>query len=391
MNVKRLTDLLSATAIVIVSFLTSKWLVYDFLSISYFAPMEKASDFRISDFYNIVADGREVRTLDSQIVVVNIDGCSRDMIADVVEQIDFCAPKAIGLDVLFDYPGPDDSHLLSVLSECENLVLPVSVIYDSGKVTGLAGSFFYDSLPKDRYYGAVNLAGSDARSVIREFRPFFIESKDTIFNFSVQLARMTESKTAGYLLARKDSLETIFYPSREFEIIDAADVLRSQDLLRDKTVLVGAINDFSDKHETPAVADMPGILVHANTLATILHKDYIRKSGKAIDWSIAFILCFLVVFTNLKLRPFDSGAMLVRILQMLMLYFIVMIGCKLFINNHIYIDFSYPLMMVGTGLVTTDMLLGLFSFGKFIYERPKKIYLRHKITKNEKTDSDIDI
>lgn len=368
-----------ALAIVVVSFLASRWLAYDFLSISYFAPMEKASDFQVSDFYNIVADGREVRTLDSSIVLVNIDGCSRDQIADAVEQTDFCGPRAIGLDVFFDYPGSDDSRLVSVMSECGNLVLPLNVLYnDAGKAEGISGSFFYDSLPDGRLYGAVNLAGNDARSVIRQFRPFFTVDRDTIFNFVVQLAFKADPEAAGYLLDRGKSLENIYYPSREFEIINAEDILQSRDILRDKTVLIGTLNDFSDEHMTPTESAMPGVLIQAHTLATILHRDYVRETGKAVDWSIAFILCFLVVFVNLWLWPYDFGALLVRLLQMLMLYLIVLAGCRLFISRHICVNFSFPLLMVGIGLMVTDILMGIVSSGRILYSRSRQIYSRHK-------------
>ncbi len=377
--------------IVIIAFLTSRWLAYDFLSISYFAPMEKASDFQVSDFYNIVADGREVRTLDSQIVIVSIDGCSREQIANAVEQIDFCAPKAVGLDIFFSYPGHNDSCLISVLSDCENLVLPAKISHDS-RADSLYGSFFYNQLPPDRIYGAVNLSGSNAQSVIRDFRPYFHIQTDTVENFAVALARIADPGLSDILHDRRKDMEIIYYPSREFEVIKAVDILNNKEYLQDKIVLIGAVNDLSDKHVTPVDSQMSGVFIHAYTLSTILYQNYITETGKVIDWIIAIFLCTLVVFINVWLWPYDFGALLVRIVQMVLLYLIVYSGCRLYINHQICVNFSFPLLMVGLGLLVTDIIYGLVGSYHFIRIQldKKKNFHTAKHKKDEKINSDTD-
>lgn len=372
---------LFAVIIVVLSFATSRWLAYDFLSISYFAPMEKAGDFEVSDFYNIVADGRAVSQLDSNIVIVSVDGCSREQIAEVVEQVDFCEPRAVGLDIFFDWPGDDDSFLIETVSECAHLVLPVSVSYstDTGIAGRTEGSFFYEHLPSDRVYGFVNLAGDSNRSVIREFRPFFLRETDTLCSFAVEITRMADPVAVATLFKRNNDHELINYPSREFDVIYPEEVLVSQEILRDKIVLIGTLNDLSDMHITPVSAQMPGILIHAHTVATILNGDYIKESGNAVDWTIAVVLCFIIVLINVFLWPYDAGALLVRIFQIGMLYLIVWCGCRIFISYHVSVNFSFPLLMVGLGLLVTDIWFGILGglkwlsvkFGKFLCQKNK--------------------
>lgn len=379
---------LFAVVIVVLAFATSRWLAYDFLSISYFAPMEKAGDFEVSDFYNIVADGRAVRQLDPQIVIVSVDDCSREQIAEVVEQVDFCEPRAVGLDIFFDWPGDDDSFLIETLSECAHLVLPVSVSYSSD--TGIAcrteGSFFYGLLPSDRVYGFVNLAGDSNRSVIREFRPFFLRDTDTLSSFAVEITRMADPAAVANLFKRNNEHELIYYPSREFEVIYPEEVLASQEALRGKIVLIGTLDDLADMHITPVSAQMPGILVHAHTVATILNGDYIKESGKAVDWTIAVVLCFIIVLINVFLWPYDAGALLVRIVQMGLLYLIVWCGCRLFVSCHVSVNFSFPLLMVGLGLLVTDIWFGMVGGWKWMAVKLGK-FLRHKNKNDEDTSN----
>ncbi len=83
------------------------------------------SDFTINDFYSHVADKRAVRTLDPDIVMIDIGELDRDGIADAIEMVSLCAPKAVGVDILFGEPKEDDSRIINALRGCPNLVMAV--------------------------------------------------------------------------------------------------------------------------------------------------------------------------------------------------------------------------------------------------------------------------
>ena len=132
-----LKKLLSDIGITILAFALSWLLIYDITQISYFAPLEKASDFETTDFYQIVDDRRSVRPYSDDIVVVGIDDLSRDEIADAIYMISLCSPAAVGIDILFGYQQPDDQKLVEAISALPNAVVPdtSSYIYSSFPVT----------------------------------------------------------------------------------------------------------------------------------------------------------------------------------------------------------------------------------------------------------------
>ena len=82
--------ILHLTGMVAVAFGLSFFMIYDLSSVSFLSPMEKAGDFTVSDFYQLVADGRNVHTLEHRVVVVSIDGHSRDGITATLEAVNFC-------------------------------------------------------------------------------------------------------------------------------------------------------------------------------------------------------------------------------------------------------------------------------------------------------------
>lgn len=88
---------LKSVVITVMTMLFSHLVVYDLMSVSFFSSMEKASDFRFSDFYTIVADDRAVSSIDDDIVIVPADGYTRRDMARVIDDIDFCDPGGVGL------------------------------------------------------------------------------------------------------------------------------------------------------------------------------------------------------------------------------------------------------------------------------------------------------
>ncbi len=345
------------------AFMFSHWLAYDVSSLSFFMGMDGGEEDPISDYYHFIANKRAVRKYDPSIVVVGIDGCSRAEIADVIERIEFCQPKVIGLDVIFPYESSEGPLLMEAVSGCENIVLPVSLSYnyaDDRFEESEANTFFYDSLD-DGSFGAVNLVASDATSVVREFRPIFMTTDGGLDNFALKIASVADPSMADYVRERGNELETISYATVDFEIIEAEDVLSSMDLLRDKIVLVGTVKDYSDMHITPVEPRMPGVLIHAYTVAMILGGDFIKELPVWSNWLIAIVLCYLVVFLNLKLKSCQIRSIVVRLVQAIMLYAIVTTGCHLFIRCNVYLNLTFPVVMVGLGLVACDVCSGAYK------------------------------
>lgn len=351
---------LKTFGITVLAFLLSLVLFQPFaLSITSLVSVPEKSDFNITDFYAIVADSRPIKTLDPHILIVDISSCDRDGIADVLDILSFCDPLAVGLDVVFSESwGPDgDAWLLSAVENCPNLVIAASLAQESESSFRLAEtSFFQDSL--GIRIGAINLPAKYPRATIREFPVWFPSGNDTIPSFATAVAKLAAPDAAEFLLKRGNRLELINYPSRKFEIIRPEELIDKAELIHDRVVLVGAAEDFYDIHATPTDSRMPGVLIHAYSIATILDAGYIRVLNSFQNWLLAFLSCLAVIYISLKLTSGIKGIVM-RVTQVGILYLVLVVGYHFFITYDILIDFSYTLLILSFGLFACDIWNGV--------------------------------
>ncbi len=364
---------LNALVITAIAFGLSHWIAYDLTSISAFAPMEKTMDFDLTDVYSTVADKRAKRTLSDDIVIVSIDGCSREGITEAIDYVDYLNPAAIGLDVFFNYPAATDSELISSLTQNPNIVLPVALQLVEGQAS-IFGSYFYDDI-SIAHKGVVNLSANSVRNVIRDFEPEYVVGGDTIRSFATEIAKVAAPEKYEVLMARGRSKETINYPSWEFEIIPVDDLSNGDIPLEEvrqsiegKVVLIGNIFDQSDFHLTPIDEGMAGLLIHARALQTILDSCYIEETSEAISWVMAIALSFIFILLVLviKKRCAFEGCF-VRFLQLALMYAFLVLGCNVFAHRGDYLNFAPTLLMFGLGMFAMDIWLG---FLKAVKVRP---------------------
>lgn len=368
---KKFTPWIRIIGIVLLTYIISHLLIYDISSISYFKPMDKPKEVAITDFYQIVANKTNIKVLNQDIVIIAIDSCGRKEIAHLLEVIDFCNPAAVGLDVLFNYPSADDSLLIEAIEGCANLVLPCSVIYDtqSKNCTGYNGSFFYNQLVSQKEYGAVNLAGNDMQSLIREFRPFHLCNGDTIKSFASALVEIANQESFNNLKERKNDVETINFTDNEYAVYMPDEVLEFSNELEGKVVLIGSINEPWDFHVTPVSTQMPGIMIHAHSIATILGNTFIKELNGWIIWFLAVVLSTAMLLIKEKLDNIKFESFIMRIIQILMLYIIIVTGYWIFSRCQLSIDFAIPLMMVGLIFMARDIWVGCESLIQTIKEK----------------------
>lgn len=371
---KKFTPWIRIIGIVLLTYIISHLLIYDISSISYFKPMDKPKEVAITDFYQIVANKTNIKVLNQDIVIIAIDSCGRKEIAHLLEVIDFCNPAAVGLDVLFNYPSADDSLLIEAIEGCANLVLPCSVIYDtqSKNCTGYNGSFFYNQLVSQKEYGAVNLAGNDMQSLIREFRPFHLCNGDTIKSFASALVEIANQESFNNLRERKNDVETINFTDNEYAVYMPDEVLEFSNELEGKVVLIGSINEPWDFHVTPVSTQMPGIMIHAHSIATILGNTFIKELNGWIIWFLAVVLSTAMLLIKEKLDNIKFESFIMRIIQILMLYIIIVTGYWIFSRCQLSIDFAIPLMMVGLIFMARDIWVGCESLIQTIKEKNRQ-------------------
>lgn len=377
-RLKRLSLPLNALAITAIAFGLSYFIKYDLGSISAFAPMEKATDFDLTDVYNTVADRRASRTLSDDIVIVSIDGCSREDIMEVVDYVDYLNPSAIGLDVFFNYPAEGDAGLIESLTQCDNLVFPVG-LRRIGDEAAIFGSYFYDNTSIG-HRGVVNLSVDSHLSVVRNFQSEYIVGRDTLRSFCAELAKVADPKAYSRLKVRGGKSEVINYPSWEFEFIPAKDLTRggipfeeARQSVEGKVVLIGSVSDPSDFHLTPIDERMPGLLIHARALQTILDSCYVDETSDFLSWVMATLLSFAFILLVLVIKeyvPFEG--LVVRAAQFILIYLFLVLGCNAFARHGNYLNFGPTLLMIGLGMLANDIWLGLVDFVKNIQNRKKR-------------------
>lgn len=362
--------LLKALGITALAFALSLLLVkpISFSATSLFAPPEK-DDYTIADFYADVADRRPVRTLDDNIVIVDIGMMDRYEIAGLLEIVSLCGPRVVGLDVMFEQEMDGDSVLLQAIeANGSTLVMPVTVRQGADGHYAL-GERSYFHTPRCDDAGVVNLPGKVEGGTIREFATSFRMSDGTEWpSFVVAVAEKADPEAMRRLRERGNRLEVIDYPSREFTVIPGEQLFDRAEEITGKIVLIGALNDLGDMHSTPVNSYLSGVRIHASALSTILTGNYYNTGSVVTDWLMAWILCYLVTLAGVVVNVKIKG-LVVRVIQLVLVYLTVLIGYKLYVDERIIINFSYTLLMVTFGLFATDIWNGVAGLWQTVRER----------------------
>ena len=329
----------------------------DISSLSSFNPAERNVDFCSADFYQMVADGRSEKVLDDQIVIVPIDELSRQGICHLLEDLSLCSPLAIGLDVFFQFPMEGDDKLLDVLCQTERLVTPMGVVPHAGAAPAVMGSYLLDSLAASQR-GIVNMNITRRYHVVRDFLPLYQTDRGDMAHFVLALARQADPSAAEALCKQSGGDLTqpvsIDYASREFETIPPSEVLERIDDIEGRIVLLGAVSDAQDIHITPVDDSMPGILIHAHALSTILRQHCKSQMPPWALWVLGILIGILFVGAKIGFDQVAGGNTLMRLFQLFMLLIIVYIGCVLYIQYDFVLELSLPLAVVALGFVALD-------------------------------------
>lgn len=371
-------NLIHVLGITVLAVLFARIIVYDLMSLSVFAPMEKATDFQMLDIYQSVAESKAIHHLSSDVTIVSIDGYSRADVLDAINLISEYSPAAIGLDIFFPIPEVDNTYLLSTLSTAPNMVCSGMFERDQDASTfhHLKQSFFEDSI--NVTYGYVNLNASSQRDVIRQFVPYVLTSNgDTLFSMPANLARLYSPKRFNTCIARNSREETIAFENIEFPIIPVQDILSGEadeTLLTNRVVLIGDVQNINDSYLSPLHEPIPGIKLHAYALQTILSGNYINSSATWLNWFIAILLCMFFVVCNIfaKYRLGNLDNLFIRIAQFVIMYILLVIGCVYFARHHAYIDFSPSILMIGFGAVAFDLWFGCYTLYELIKSKISK-------------------
>lgn len=259
-------------------------------------------DFNMTDFYSLAANSRPVRELDKDILIVDIENKSRSEITDLIELLPYLNLKGAALDVTFNElkDSTDDARLLKALLAYPSIILAAAVS-SSAETADLEiesqeyviddYSFFYPQTKDSLLYGAVNLPTKYVGGTIRNFpEDFKIKGGGSLPSFVTAIARRVDPQAAARLKSRGNFMEPIDFPSREFDVVTIDDLFVSPELSDGKILLIGALGEQEDIHSTPVSREMPGVLIHAYALSTVLRNSYYDVTPKWVNIIMAFLL-----------------------------------------------------------------------------------------------------
>lgn len=367
------------TGITLLAILMTRFVIYDFSSLSAFMPMEKATDFEMSDLYNAVEENKAEHHLSQDVCVIGLDNCSREGVLDIVNLVSAYGPAAIGLDIVFPWPEQDNSYLLSTLSETPDLVCvnKVQPTEDDATRYEVVPASFYESLISPRY-GHAKLVAYSTRAVVRRFYSYVLTAEgDTLLSLPAALAKTARPERYEELLRRNTQEEIIDYTTREIPVYTAEELLEGkldEDALAGKVVLLGDVNNMQDAYLTPLNGAMAGVMIHACATQTILTGSYINITPPWVNWCMGILLCIILaaLLMEARNRMSNVGSMVIRLAQVAIMYQIIVFGCKYYAEQHMYLDFSPSLLMIGLGALAFDIWFGLYGIVKFV---------QHKISK----------
>lgn len=347
-------------------------LVLKGLSLSPLNDIGSNGDFEMSDIYIKILDNKSLRKL-SDVAIVGIDGLNRDNVGDLIEEIaTYSSPKAIGLDILFHEFRERDTMFIPQMMRCDDLTNLVFANALDNKVGGeyqnIEFSYFQDFIPFNT--GTINLDAETRYEVMRNLKIEYRACGQKVNTLPMEMIRLADDSLYSELKNLGEESLMIYYPANIIEVFTCDEILSDKvdlSVFTGKYVLMGDINLMSDCFMTP-LGSMPGVMVHAYALNTLLEQRIVSKSPNFVIWIIAIFICFLFTSLDLLLRKSVHAAkfFLMRICQGFVIILLIVLGVCLLDSTGVYLNIALPLSMIAMGLLSNDIIFGLCDIYQII-------------------------
>ena len=290
----------------VVAFLLGYVLWLASLNLSIFNPLKQAlEDFKMTDVYfEILRDDSKDKEYSDKVVLVDMTRQSmRRDIARTIENINACEPRVLMVDLVFQFPHSDvtdDEPLFeAVVDGRERDIFSYKLVdYDAerGAFKGSVKSFFsdIDSLT----WGYSNIMQNRPGSSVR----LYTLSQQLGDSVAWSMPYLAACRYLGREPKSKDTRQRIIvYGDVDFHVIDCDSVTQYADLLRDKVVILGALDEESDKHVTP-IGKKPGMVIQAYSTLSYLEHPSLRSMSRFVSFLIAFVLCMFCAKVGWHIR-----------------------------------------------------------------------------------------
>lgn len=306
--------------------------------------LPKSSAGSVYDYY-CLRTYSELGEDDSDVLIVNISNYPREVIGKAISRIDEAGAKVIGLDAVYEQEQPGDSaNIIAPLCSVENVVIGISLERLSGKRDW--------NTPKGSYFAEDNSLDEAITNMYKEGRAigttYSVSGRQYPF-FAWAVAQkydptLNEDLVKGQYINYGD-----YYYDPEHKPYDALRLIGDdEDYFEDfkeaaqgKIVLLGVISKNEDRHYLPSGDYVPGVLIHAYAVSSMIHRNYVKNLPVWLLWSLSALLCFLMTcyFLYLEAKPKKIFARLYKVLEIGLLFVLHFIGLIAF-RDGLFLDLT---------------------------------------------------
>lgn len=322
-------------------------------------PVKKAfSDFSMTDVFYEIQNSSGVKEINNDIVLVDMTELyDRRKIADCMTNINKCNPKVLVVDLIFERPSYDEGeneYLINAVSSLDNAMFSCKLTdydYINDRFRKVRRSFF--SYEGDGITWAFsNVISGEGYGCIRKYSQNEHINNNVIYSLPyMAVCKYTNTKPEEATPKQRN----IEYSHTDFVVIPHNDVLKYKNLIKNKIVILGTINEEADTHITP-LGKMPGMKIQAYAMISSMshHKVFVLNDFFCILLTI--VLCYMssAVGSHLTQKHKYYYLYWIKFYYFLLTAFLVWISFLLFSKYNFYISLLFPL--IGLALVETARL-----------------------------------
>lgn len=329
--------------------------------ISLLNPVERAlENFRMTDFFCDIENGDAPQDTSEVITIVDMSEVfDRAKLAEIVETIDSLQPAVIGVDIRFDGEREDISGNERLVEAVLNVTSPIIWANELSEwsdkerqFTKVLHSFFVD-YGVEVEEGFTNVHHDLNGGTVRTYGIQRQAEGHTDYSLP---ARLAVAMTGDSTVLRKSYDCNIRYSSTHFPVIPYDKIAESADQIRNRIVLMGAMNDKRDTHYSP-MGLTPGPSIIAFAVNTLINNSSPRELS--FGW-MALLSLFLIWLAEVLhdaflwlmgrvswLRMVAEAGILDGIYTLLyMMLVIIMIDYAVFKLTNFYFDTAFIIMSI---------------------------------------------
>ncbi|MCK4670039.1 MAG: adenylate/guanylate cyclase domain-containing protein [Nanoarchaeota archaeon] len=234
----------------------------------------------------------------------------RDKFAEVVDFLS--GAKTVGIDVAFFEESEEEEKDIifgEAIRRAGNVVIPIEYtkfIIEDGRVVGKDLLLPVENINQDTDLGYVNII-TDADGISRSVN---MDISDEYDNFAYVVHKHYWKKEIEK--ANRFLINFVDKPGsfRQYSFTDLINDRVDKSEFEDKLVLIGATApDLHDESFVPTSAGkaMPGVEVHANTIQTMILKDFLRQQSVLSIILLIFIAALLTAIIIWKMHIFSAS------------------------------------------------------------------------------------